>query len=433
MLQPIINPFSQYADRMEKRIDSVLWGISYANIFETQKKMLALMQENLVIVSLWLEAKFKGYKYLRKGVRKKMYRNSEKIARAFLEFALNTQIDFSKITASLQNVGVSVPETTDDKEKLRYIAAIMLFLSPQGRYEYLEGASFGKLLSDPDRGKKMIGDCNQIVTFYAFLYAQKYDIRDLQIKLLEEHVCLHFKGIDIEATAGNFANYKQYLHLLPVVDLIPTNLLDVSDFRDKQIKVDPHHLLKAAHLAKNLSSKSEIVDANLKIAYHNVAVDALNANDFESAKFFAEKANAAGTAVAMGAPDPEIGQLLETIFHNAIVYYVKARDFTKARYYLGQSRDDDMRKYVEESEAYHYFDHGSLSRAREIFERTGNRKMVKACYAKEYNAVQSRVAGLTQISVMKTHRYDYEKMLDLARKMEDDALVRNLQDVLRQL
>jgi hypothetical protein len=434
MLTPIHNPFSRYADGVEKKVDRVLWSISFTNIFETQQKMLALMQENLVVVNLWLEARFKGYKYLRKGVRKRMYRNAEKIAQIFLDFALNTPLDFEKITRDVLNIGARVPETREDIEKLRYIAAIMLFLAPaRGRFEYLAGASFGKLLSDPDKGEKMIGDCNQIVTFYTYLYSLKYDIRELMIKLLEEHVCLHFKGIDIEATAGAFAKYDKYQNLLPIIELIPTNLLDVSDFRDKQIKVDPHHLLKAAHLADDLSSNKEIVRKNLVVAYHNVAIEALKANDFENAKFFAEKAAARLGEVSSGLPAPDIGRLLDTILRNAVIYYVKEKDFKKARYYLVQSGDGELKKYVDENEGFYWFNNGSLDRARAFFERIGNRQMVKACYAKEYNALHARVANLKLISDMKSHRSDYAKMLELARKMEDDTLTRNLQDILRQL
>ena len=432
MLKPVWNPFSRYADRLEKRVDKILWRVSFAVVFKTQKKILALMQENMVIVDLWLEARFKGYKYLKRGVRKKMYQHAERIGQIFLEFAVKTPVDYPAVARNLQNLGLSVPGLPGDDEKLKYLAAIMQFLNPRsGRYEYLEGASFGKLLTDPDRQKKMIGDCNQIVTFYVFLYSLKYDIKDLQIKLMEKHVCLHFRGLDIEATAGVFANYKKFLHLLPVVELVPTNLLDVSDFRDKQIRVDPRHLLKSAQLAYNLSTDRELIGENLKISYHNVAIDALNADDFEMAIFFAEKAGAGGAAA--GAGDPAISRLISTILHNAVVYFVKAKDFRKARYYLDKSGQYDLQKYVDENEAYYLFDQDSLDKAREIFARTGNRQMVKACWAKEYNKIQSRVAGIKELAAMKSHRWDYQKMLELARKMEDSELVNNLSELLKKL
>ena len=62
--------------------------------------------------------------------------------------------------------------------------------------------------------------------------------------------------------------------------------------------------------------------------------------------------------------------------------------------------------------------------------QAGNQQMLKACWAKEYNQIQSRVAGIKEISLMKSHRADYQKMLDLARKMEDNALAESLRDLL---
>lgn len=422
MLKPVWNPFSRYADRLEKKVDKILKRVAFIGVFESQRKVLELMQENLVILDLWLEARFKGYKYLHRGVRGKMYRHAERIGEIFLEFAEKTRIDDAAVTRNLQDLGLARPSLPGDSEKLRLLTMIMLFLRPDaGRFQYLEGASFGKLLSNPDRQQKMIGDCNQIVTFYTFLYSLKFDVKELQIKIMKEHVCLHFKGVDIEATAGGFANYKEFLRLLPIVELIPTNLLDVSDFRDKQIQVNPRDLLKSSQLAFNLSSERDLVTNNLKISYHNVAVDALRLNDFETAAFFAEKA---------GTNDPETLQFLSSIYHNAVIFYAKAHDFKKARFYAGKSAESDLRKYVDEQEAFYEFNNGSLGRARELFMQAGNQQMLKACWAKEYNQIQSRVAGIKEISLMKSHRADYQKMLDLARKMEDNALAESLRDLL---
>jgi hypothetical protein len=68
---------------------------------------------------------------------------------------------------------------------------------------------------------------------------------------------LHYKGVDIEATAGNFANYEKFDRLLPIAELISTNLLDISDFRDKQIQVNAREFLKGAQLASNLFLRSD--------------------------------------------------------------------------------------------------------------------------------------------------------------------------------
>lgn len=425
MINPVWNPFSRYADKLEKKLDRLLRRVAFLGIFAAQEKILALMQEHLVIVNLWLEAKFKGYKYLSRSRRKRMYANAEKIAAAFLTFANASTIDLQRVKGKLASLGLPVPGAPGDDGKLVLLTQIMEFLRPHaGRFEYLEGASFGKLLTDPDRGEKMIGDCNQIVTFYAFLYSLKYPLQDLRIKLVPGHVCLHFKGIDVEATAGSFARYDKDAQVLPIVELIATNLLDVSDFRDKQIQVEPREFLRGAQLAYNLSSDRELVNKNLKAAYHNVAVESLKSQQFDTAVFFLEKA---------GLDSADEIQTLQTVYHNAVLYHVKQHSFSKARSYAGKSSEADLRKYVDEREALYLYEKGSLVRARELFERAGNRQMVKACYAKEYNALQSRVAGLKDLATMRSHRGDYQKMLGLAVKMEDQALADNLRRIIGQL
>ncbi len=425
MLKPVWNPFSRYADKLEKRIDKILKKVAFLGIFEAQRKIEDMMEANLVILDLWLEARFKGYKYLTRSNRKRMYRNSQEIGRIFLEFAAQQNIDAAAINQNLKDLGLSSPEVPADNEKLRFLVAMMLFLRPEaGRFQYLEGASFGKLLVNLEKNQKMIGDCNQIVTFYTFLFSLKYDIKDLQIKMLPQHVCLHFKGIDIEATAGGFANYKEYLQLLPIVELISTNLLDVSDFRDKQIKLQPREFLKAAQLANNLSSERELVTKNLKIGYHNVALSVMKDNDYETALFFLKTA---------GIDTDEDRKLEANILNNATIYYSKKRDFRKARYYAELSDDQTLKKYVDEQEGLFFYNNNSWLKAREIFLRTGNQQMVKATYGKEYNEIQARVAGLRELSVMRSHRNDYRKMLDLAQKMEDQALIENIRNILKQI
>jgi hypothetical protein len=425
MLRPVWNPFSSYADRLEKRIDGMLKRVAFLGVFEAQRKTLELMQENLVILDLWLEAKFKGYKYLKKSTRKKMYRNAERIGQVFMQFAAGIKVDQAAIDGNLRTLGLARPTALPDQERLLFLIAIMMFLKPSaGRFQYLEGASFGKLLSDPDRQQKMIGDCNQIVTFYCYLYSLKFELKELQIKILPGHVCLHFKGIDIEATAGAFANYQEYTSILPVVELISTNLLDVSDFRDKQIGVNPREFLKAAQLAGNLSSDQAMTGKNLRTAYYNVALDAMKDNDFDTAVFFLEKT---------GLGSQEEQKFLADIFHNAVIYQVKQRNYSKARFYAAKSSESDLKKYIDENEALHLFESGSLNRARELFQQAGNQQMVKACYGKEYNQIQARVAGLKDLATMRSHRSDYQKMLELAGKMEDSALAEKLRNLLSQL
>ncbi|MCC6643198.1 hypothetical protein IT411_00430 [Candidatus Peregrinibacteria bacterium] len=425
MLHPIWNPFSKYADGFEKKVDRLLRSSNVMGIFEAQRRVSELMQEDVIKLNLWLEARFKGYRYLSRGARKRMYANTEARTEEFKRYVATATVHEEAIIANLKHLELPIPSLPGDMDRIRWIVAIMGFLAPGGgRFEYLVGASFGKLLTDPRKKQKMIGDCNQIVTYYVYLYSLRFPVTDLEIKLPKDHVCLNFKGLDIEATAGAFANYNEVKKTLPISELISTNLLDVSDFRDKQLEISARDFLNASELAFNLSSERELVVKNLRAACHNVAVDALNGNDYETAEFFAQK---------LGTQTAEDQALIGTIYHNAIIYFVKEHKFSKARYYLGKSNEGEMRRYIDEQEGAYEFEHGSLSKARELFRSAGNLDMVKATYGKEYNQIQARVAGLRDLETMKSHRSDYEKMLDLARKMEDSSLAENISKILNQL
>jgi hypothetical protein len=446
MIRPIYNPFSKYADRLEKRLDSFLGRISGLGIFEIQRKLIELMQENLVVVNLWMEYKFRGYKYLRKGARRKMYRNAEEIGQKFLAWEKARVVDGAQVQKLLVKFKVNFSQP--DLEKLIYLLKICEFLSGKNSsgaavtgqmgaasinknssaiYQYLEGASFGKLLVDIDR-EKMIGDCNQIVTFYAYLFALKHDLKELQIKVPPEHVCLHFKGVDIEATNGSLQKYDNGA-ILPIAELISTNLLDVSDFRDKKNEIKAEEFLKGARLAFNVSSNRELVEKNLKVAYHNAGVEAARRDDFENAILLLEKS--------------QESTVLAQIFHNAIVHFVKIKKFSSARFYLEKAQKSPgaqsgldvagLQKFIWESEGENYYERGDLTRARELFVKAGNQAMVKATYAKEYNKLQSRVAGYKNLLEMKPHKNTFRKMLDLAIKMEDANLTANLRDLLNKM
>ncbi len=415
-LEPTINPFSRYADKQERRIDRFLRHITRKGKLEIEKQIQAFMKQNLVILSLWLEAKFKGYKHLRRSRRKKMYANAAKIAAKFEEFAGQHQIEDAALKMELKNLGFRIGDK--DLPKLRYLRQIMDFLHPGRNFEYLEGASFGKLLTDIEKNK-MIGDCNQITTFYVFLYAQKYSLADLQIKLPKNHVCLHFHGIDIEATNGTWQRYKEFQYILPVVELVSTNLLDVSDIRDKTVEIEPMEFLKGAKLAFNLSSHREIVEKNLKAAYNNVAVNALKNSNFKTAEyFFGQVGNR---------------EALKSVYHNAVLYYVKKKNFTRAKYYSSKATDPDLRKYVDEKEAFYYFDKDRTTKARQLFQRIGNQQMVKACYGKEFNQVQKRVQNVKTLQQMRAHKADYRRMLNLANKMNDSKLAAQVRKILNKI
>lgn len=416
LFKTIYNPFSRYADGVERKADWMLKWLVFYDKFSLQRKLTRLMQKNLVTLNLWLERKYKGYRYLTRSNRKKLYANTQKIVKNFETFCGKYRTNELALANQLSKLGFDL--AYDRKDKIQYLSMIMAFLAPGRYYEYLEGASFGKLLKDPEK-EKMIGDCNQIVTFYTFLYSLRYPVTDLKIKLLPEHVCLHYDGIDIEATNGTFQHYREYEHILPIVELLTTNLLDVSDFRDSTLKIETRVMVNAAELAYKISSMRDIVERNLQVSYHNLAIDAMKVHDFDTAIFFVQKVR-----------DPE---LASSIYHNAIIHYVKISDFGKARYYLAYARDPELKDYVFNREGYYYYNQGNYQRALQIYENIGNREMIKACYAGQYNDLQKKVAGAKTVESAKYYKADYQKMKQLARQMGDNDLEKNVDGILKQL
>ncbi len=417
MFNPVINPFSKYADKTEKKVDSLLNQTAIKSKAEILEQLLKLAQYNLVVVNLWLEKRFKGYKYLTKSKRKTFYQNTALIVAEFNDFAAKFNPDEKIILGMLSRHGY-FPSTPEKKDRIRHLLAIMEFLKPGRHYTYLEGASFGKLLADISK-EKMIGDCNQIVTFYAFLYSQKYNLSDLKIKLLPGHVCLHYDGIDIEATAGVFNKYEKYETILPIIELITTNLLDTCDYRDKQLQIDSRSFVKAAELAHRLSSHNEIVNQNLRTAYYNLAVESAHKHDYTAAKFFLDKIK-----------DPALSK---NIMENAVIYFTKINNFKKASYFASFTGNPELKKYIQNHEGWYYFNKKNFERALQIFKNIPDPKMVKACYAEMFNQVQKRISGITQLASHRAHKNDYKKMIELAGKMEDNELQSKLKKFLDSL
>jgi hypothetical protein len=417
MRKPVINPFSRYADRHEKKIDSFLNKLAYKDKFYINKKLLGLMQENLVCLNLWLEKKFKGYKYLNKWKRITLYKNTEKIIDDFTNFCQTHTPNEKSIKEKLGEFPLA-QQSIELKNKLRYIFCIMAYLRPGKHYEYLEGASFGKLLQNPNK-TKLIGDCNQIVTLYTFLYSLKYPLRDLKIKLLPNHVCLHFFGLDIEATNSTFQKYTEFTHILNITELISTNLLDTADLRDKTLDIEARSFIKAAQLAIKISSIKEITQKNLEVAYHNLVLEMARKNDFESATFYLKKIN-----------DPHLEQ---SIFTNAAVHFTEKKQYRKAVYYANLAKDEKLKQYVITQEGWHYYQKNNMQKALQIFKSIKNEEMEKACYAKMFNNLQHKTATLKTAAQHRSYKHYYRKMLDLARKMKnreiEDSILKLLDSI----
>lgn len=409
--------FSPYVNSFERKVDKFFSNMkSTDSSFDIKKKLLLLMKEDLIVVNVWLEKKFKGYIYLSKSVRRKMYEDVRKIIKSFKEFRLQNPVSKESVVKELE--GKSISYSTGDLEKLQYLSEIMQFLMPGRYYHYINTASFGKLLRDPSVNK-LEGDCNQIVTLYIYLYSLKYSIEDLNIKLLPEHVCLHFKNIDIEATNATFQKYKENLEVLPVSEIISTNLLDLTDFREDVQVISERTMLKSAQLAYSISSLKSLVAKNLNIAYKNLGIYALKVNDFKTAIFYISKT--------------DDSKLLNSVYKNASIYYLQSNNFERALYYASKSHDSEMTKTIHHNEGVYYFNKNNIDKALEVFTANGDEKMKKACYAKKYNELIKKVAYVKTLDDAKKHKSEYREMLNLAQKMGDNTLASSVRETLSKI
>ena len=409
LFSPYVHPFERKVDKFFKSVKST------DSLSSIKKKLLKLMQENLIVTNVWMEKKYKGYVYLNKKNRKKMYEDVKKIVEVFNKDQEKHKFSKESLKKRLDAQSCTFPD--GDEDKLLYLAQIMAFLHPGKYYHYIKTASFGKLLRNPNKAK-LEGDCNQIVTLYAYLFSLKFPLNELKINLLPEHVCLNFRGIDIECTAAKFHKYRKDTQVLPITEIISTNLLDLTDFRESVQQISPRQIVKSSQLAYAISSLKSLVSKNLDVAYRNLAISSMKANDFKTATFYAAKITA-----------PEFKN---TVNNNAAVFYMKNNNFSKAYYYASKV-DQKFAKQIKHNEGIYYYKKDQIDTALKIFTSLGDSEMKKACYAKQYNKLQNKVSSVRTLDDVRKYKSTYKKMLDLARKMEDSSLEKSLKDTLNKL
>jgi len=404
MIKFLLNLFSPYAHPFEKKVDKFFRQIkSNSDQYKIQKELETLMQKDLVILDLWMEKKYKSYKYMKKSVRRKMHEDVKVLNKEFDQYAESHKVNVAALQEQIESHGLDFPE--NKKNKLTYIAAIMSYLRPGTHYRYEKAANFGKLLKNP-REEKLIGDCNQIVTLYSYMYSRKYPISDLNIKLLPGHVCLHFEGIDIEATNGTFQHYKEHDGVLPITELITTNLLDVVDAEEKVETIDPRTMVKRAQFAYAISSKKDLVKRNLDIAYRNVGITLVKRKEFKSAIYFFEK---------LGDRD-----LIKTAYHNATIHYLNAKNYKSASYYARRTGEPELENAVTRGQGVNFYNKKNYKTALTYFQKINDDRMIKACYQGQYSQLAAKIKNVKTIDDARKYRSTYNAMLDLAHKMGNE-------------
>jgi len=406
--------FSKFVGPFEKRVSKFFAHIkSGSNPIQIQQNLLKLMEEDLVVLNLFMEKEYKNYAYLKKNVRKQMYDDVKIMNEDFLKFCNTYKIEDNEIDQKLKKLNLELP-ASHFREQLKLLVKIMQYLKPGKRYAYQASANFGKLLKNPLE-QKLIGDCNQIVTLYTYLYSLKYPVKDLKIKILPKHVCLHFEGIDIEATNATFQKYVEYDYVLPITELITTNLLDVVDAEVKTKAIDPHTIVKRAQLAYKVSSMRGLVERNLKIAYRNLGINLLNNKYYDKAIFYFQK---------LGDK-----KLISTAYRNGAIHLAKQNDYKKARTYAKYTGDLKLQKSIKSQEAAHYYNKGSYQFALKLYQNLGDQRMIKACYQSLYNALVRKVQHVKTMDDVRKNAATYRQMLkyaNLADNKKSATYVRGL-------
>ena len=405
--------FSQYTDPHERRVGRFFTRVNERDaVHKIETTLKRLLQDDIAVVNLWTEHRYKGYDYLTKRTRKQLYENLSLIKKDFEAFSASQlhSIDMNRIFEHIATKGGDTAQLRTMPDRLAHLTMIMRYLSPsRGKYVYRESSSFGRLLRDP-LSDQLEGDCNQIVTLYIALYATKYDVSDLKLTLFPGHVALHFNGIDIETTSGQFTVYKKADQVYaPIHEIVSVNLLDTTDLNFEKSAINPEIFLQAARLAYIVSSHRQLVKRNLEIAYKNVVRHLLHEGRFDQALNYARQST-----------DHE---LIEISARRGVAHAVKQQNFSQARKFANASQNKyDLGQMIDHDEAGYLFNSKLYEQAAKIYERLGDRNMVQQSYKGAYAEEQHKLKGAKSVADIKAHAHVVRNLQRFARVSGDSGL-----------
>lgn len=401
-----------YADADERAVGRFFKSLTErSSQSKTRAKLGSLLQHNIAVINLWTEYRYKGYRYLRKSERKKLYTNLQVIVNDFDEFYTRNARSAGEVTTRIQR---HAPQTIIDPEKAVLLQAIMDYFSPaRGVYQYRDSSSFGRLLRNPAH-EKLTGDCNQIVTLYIYIYSQYYEVRDLRIRALPEHVALHYNGVDIEATSGTFANYngREGGALLPIEEIVSINLLDTTDAYLSTHEVAAEDFLQASRLAFMVSHERDIASQNLKAAYGRLVNSLMERNNYSQA-----------LQIAKASRDQ---LLLNVVGHNGAVYEMKRHNYASARRFAASSlkHDELIRDSWRTEGVYHYQAHRYHDAIR-AFKHTDDQALVRQSYEALFFEEQARLGSSVTRESIKKHTKTIKRMRAYAKKSGNKKLIQH--------
>jgi len=404
--------FRRYTGPDERRVGKFFERVKEQHSsHEVEKTLVPLLQRSIAVVNLWTEHRYKGYTYLTKRTRRGLYANLASIHEDFAAFSSTQQVSIKDVITQIASLGVDTAKIRTFPDQLAYIVLIMQYLSPQsGRYTYRTSSSFGRLLRDPTR-EVLEGDCNQIVTLYLSLYAAKFNITELQLTLLPNHVALHFCGVDIETTTGEFMHYEQKgQHRAPVSEIVSVNLLDTTDTNVAQSMVNPEVFLQAARLAYIVSSDRKLVEGNLAITYQNTVNYLLRKKQYHQALTYATQSKQY--------------DLIELAAYNGSLHMIDEDHFQEARKFAARSsRKVELLRVIDEHEATYFYRAARYHDALKLYKRVGSDEGIRRCYRALYVQTQADLKHVRTTDDIKRYASTIRTMEHYAKASGDHELI----------
>lgn len=411
---------SPYTDPQERAVGLFFGSLTeHSNRLETRTRLHKLLQYNIAVINLWSEYKYKGYKYLRKSNRKKLYDNLQLITNDFEIFRSANALPSETVVSRVHHIA---PHAHVNHDRIVLLQALMDYFSPaRGAYQYQASSSFSRLLRDPS-SDVMIGDCNQIVTLYIYLYSRYFDIRDLHIRLLPEHVALHYDGVDIETTSGEFADYanKEGAALMPIEEIVSINLLDTTDSYLKAHEISAEDFLQASRFAFILSHERDIVTRNLEAAYYKLVTILMDRHNFAKALKFAKAS--------------QNMELLAVVGHNGAVYHMQHGNFAAARRFAQHAlKRDELIHNSYHGEGVSHFNTHRYHDAIKAFQHYGDQTLVKQCYEALFFAEQAKLPTNLTTESIKKHAGTVSRMSAYAKKSGNKKLIESADNLKKHL
>jgi tetratricopeptide (TPR) repeat protein len=236
------------------------------------------------------------------------------------------------------------------------------------------------------------------------------------------HVALHFQGVDIETTNGTFAHYanRKEVTYVPIHEIVSINLLDTTDTNFQRSLVNPEVLLQSARLAYVVSSHRQIVKKNLEAAYQQTVQSLLKNQDYKKALTYARQSNSF--------------ELLELVSHNGAVFYIHQHDYQKARNFAHySSKKQQLSRSIDQSEAAYLYNAHRYQEALRIYERLGDKEMVKQTYRALYGEAQKQLQGIKTVDQLKPHAGTIRTMERYAKASGDSELQSHVQSLAKHL